>query len=219
MNVYPAARSLSRHGGANPILAAALAISLHPGIARWPVKVSAHIAPAQSMTLASLMALGNVPGVARNDRRYRRKLIPGREGAIVTTSGWLRLVAQESDGDYHVQLTNARGDSRCLIVEVPLPAFVPDAALAARCATARAEVHRLAGADPLPTGTPVTPVRVAVTGQLFYDDAHVGGPPRGKGGMKAATLWELHPVFDVQPVSSTPPVALARPHGGRSHID
>jgi hypothetical protein len=38
------------------------------------------------------------------------------------------------------------------------------------------------------------PVYVTVTGILFYDDSHVGDPPRGKMGMKAATLWELHPV-------------------------
>jgi len=29
---------------------------------------------------------------------------------------------------------------------------------------------------------------------MFYDDAHVGDQPRGKKGMKAATLWEMHPV-------------------------
>jgi hypothetical protein len=38
------------------------------------------------------------------------------------------------------------------------------------------------------------PVYVTVTGILFYDDSHVGDAPRGKKGMKAATLWELHPV-------------------------
>jgi len=33
-----------------------------------------------------------------------------------------------------------------------------------------------------------------MTGQLFFDDSHVGDAPRGKKGMKAATFWELHPV-------------------------
>ena len=32
------------------------------------------------------------------------------------------------------------------------------------------------------------------TGILFCDDSHVGDKPRGKKDMKAATLWELHPV-------------------------
>ena len=38
------------------------------------------------------------------------------------------------------------------------------------------------------------PVYVTMTGQLFYDDAYVGEPPRGKKNMKASTLWELNPV-------------------------
>ena len=40
-------------------------------------------------------------------------------------------------------------------------------------------------------------LREEVAGQLFYDDAHVGDQPRGKRGMKAATLWELHPVTHI----------------------
>src|SRR3989442_644355 len=34
------------------------------------------------------------------------------------------------------------------------------------------------------------PARVSCVSQLFYDDSHVGDPPRGKGGQKATTLWE-----------------------------
>jgi hypothetical protein len=45
-------------------------------------------------------------------------------------------------------------------------------------------------------------VYVFVTGQLFYDDAHVGDRPRGKKGMKAATLWEIHPI---EAMSFAPP--------------
>jgi hypothetical protein len=53
----------------------------------------------------------------------------------------------------------------------------------------------LAGKDPSVSGSVMQhPVYVTVTGILFFDDAHVGDQPRGKKGMKAATLWELHPV-------------------------
>ena len=53
----------------------------------------------------------------------------------------------------------------------------------------------LAGKDPSVSGSVMQhPVYVTVTGILFYDDSHVGDAPRGKKGMKAATLWELHPV-------------------------
>lgn len=56
----------------------------------------------------------------------------------------------------------------------------------------------LQGVTPSGSGTVVEPVFVKVTGQLFYDDAHVGDPPRGKKNMKAATLWELHPLIDIK---------------------
>jgi len=35
---------------------------------------------------------------------------------------------------------------------------------------------------------------------LAHEDhaiVHVGDPPRGKKGCKAATLWELHPVTEI----------------------
>ena len=43
-----------------------------------------------------------------------------------------------------------------------------------------------------------TPVPVTVTGQLFYDAAHVKGDGsienRGDKGCHSPTLWELHPL-------------------------
>jgi hypothetical protein len=42
------------------------------------------------------------------------------------------------------------------------------------------------------------PPFVAVTGQLFYDDAHVGDPPRGKKGCSAETLWGVHPITNLK---------------------
>ncbi len=39
-----------------------------------------------------------------------------------------------------------------------------------------------------------SPPFVHLRGQLFYDASHVGDPPRGKREMKAATIWEIHPV-------------------------
>jgi hypothetical protein len=37
-----------------------------------------------------------------------------------------------------------------------------------------------------------------IAGALFFDDAHVGDAPRGKKGMHAATLREVHPVIGVR---------------------
>lgn len=50
-------------------------------------------------------------------------------------------------------------------------------------------------------------VCVRATGQLFYDDAHLGKngqkEPRGKKGMQSRTLWELHPISDFKVVPSS----------------
>ena len=68
-------------------------------------------------------------GVGKNDHRSRAARIPAftnalgiTEGDILTTTGWLHLVAGESDGDYHIQISDSQ-DSQvsCLIAEVPNP--------------------------------------------------------------------------------------------------
>jgi hypothetical protein len=77
--------------------------------------------------------------------------------------------------------------------------------LKTKCSMVRSFIKKnvLKGKDPGSATVPPKAVYVTVTGQLFYDDSHIGDPPRGKKGMHAATLWELHPVTDIQ--SATPP--------------
>lgn len=173
------------------ILALFLAIAIHPGVERWSVKTHATLTAPRVVALSVLEAMPDAPGVTHNDKRYAKSLIPGtisglREGATVVTTGVLRLVVEEPDGDYHVQLAEDGKTKRVLIVECPLPKYAAPN-LRTRCQAARATLDGLA-----------TGVTVRVTGQLFYDDAHVGDPPRGKKGMKATTLWELHPVTKVE---------------------
>ena len=186
----------------------AATVQTKPGTERWPVKTSvpAQGGKARTVALADLLALPNASGVSRNDKRYQSERIPAQpgqtlpEGTVVTTTGWLHLVALETDGDYHIQISasSASGD-QCLIVEVPDPdpAYTSSAELRTEFAALREAIKTkmLAGKDPSDTGSVLQrPVYVTVTGILFYDDSHVGEPARGKKGMHAATLWELHPV-------------------------
>jgi hypothetical protein len=182
-----------------------------PGVERWPIKTSVVAnAPRKAVPLTTLLALEDVPGVHRSDERFQAARIkdfdnPARleEGDIVTTTGWLHLVAGEGDGDYHIQISASPGNgNHCLIVEVPLdnPRFVASAALRQQAAAVRGWIRSklLRGQEPSENGSVMMhPTFVRVTGQLFYDDAHVGDEPRGKKGMKAATLWELHPVTSI----------------------
>ncbi len=184
---------------------------MKPGVERWPIKTSAHRMheSPKDVTFDQLIALPDPAGVTKNDARYQDAFIPTfpnslnvQEGDIVRVTGWMHLVAYETDGDYHVQISNSEtsGD-HCLIVEVPYPTYVKQAPnLKSKCTAVRNFIKKnmLKGKDPGSATVLKTPVQVTVTGQLFYDDAHVGTPPRGKKGMHAATLWELHPVIDLK---------------------
>ncbi len=181
---------------------------MKPGVERWPIKTSAHEmneAP-KDIPLDSLIALADPPEVRKNDPRYQDAFIPAfrnsgnlEEGAMVRVEGWLHLVAYETDGDFHIQVSDNRNSGdHCLVVEVPYPSYVKSAPnLKKLCASARSYIKKniLNAKDPSPSGTVLKDaVYVTVTGQLFYDDSHVGDRPRGKKGMHAATLWEIHPV-------------------------
>ncbi len=181
---------------------------MKPGVERWSVKTSAQEVNQTPRDVAfdSLVTLADPPGVKKNDPRYQAALVPAfpnsmqlEEGEMVRVSGWLHLVAFETDGDFHIQISNSEtsGD-HCLIVEVPYPTYVKSSAdLGKMCSSVRGYIKKnmLKGRDPSSSGTVLKKAfYVTVTGQLFYDDSHVGDKPRGKKGMHAATLWELHPV-------------------------
>ena len=184
---------------------------MKPGVERWPIKTSAHKmhdAP-KDVTFDQVLALPDPAGVTKNDARYQDAFIPSfqnslglHEGDIVRVTGWLHLVAYETDGDFHVQISNSdtSGD-HWLIVEVPYPTYVKQAPnLKSKCTAVRNFIKKniLKGKDPGSATVLKKAIQVTVTGQLFYDDAHVGTPPRGKKGMKAATLWEIHPVIEIK---------------------
>jgi hypothetical protein len=192
------------------VLTAASAAAWSQGVERWPVKTSVpdgtNFSKAAQVALTDLLALPDAPGVGHDDAKYQSARIPAKagdkfsEGQLLTTTGWLHLVAGETDGDYHIQISDSdsTGD-HCLIVEVPNPdpKFTASADLQPKFAAVRdlIKTKMLAGKDPSVGGSVLQhPVYVTVSGILFYDDSHVGDPPRGKKGMHAATLWELHPV-------------------------
>ncbi len=196
-----------------------------PGKERWAIKTSVPAAPnfakTKKTTLADMMRLANPPGAKNKDPQFESARIPGfqnsmnvKEGDFLTVSGYLYLVATEdNDCEYHIQLSdqprttaNKPADTdECLIVEVARPDAFQDPELQKRAQAARdfIKARLLANQEPGPSGNIMQhAVYVQVSGQLFYDNAHLkadGTPqPRGKRGMTSKTLWELHPVFDVK---------------------
>jgi hypothetical protein len=188
----------------------AAAQKTHPGKERWPIKTSvpdgANLSKARKIPMADLLAMPDAPDVKHNDARYQSARIPARsgdkykEGELLAATGWLFLVAAEPDGDYHIQVSaSGQSGDHCVVVEVPNPdpEYTKSADLRPKFDAVRAfiKTRLLAGKEPSSRGSVMQhPVYVTITGALFYDDSHVGDQPRGKKGMKAATLWELHPV-------------------------
>lgn len=181
----------------------------HPGKERWPVKLMPATGDAQFLDLVWLLHLPVPAEVRHSDARYQGNRLPPEvwtarglvEGSRVVTSGYLRLVALEDDGDLHCQISIDTTTPAVAIVEVPDPRFVPDLIVMPGLLTAARAF--LTGLLPKKvassSGTVLkAPPKVCVMGALFYDDGHVGldgaVEPRGKKGMAAPSLWEIHPV-------------------------
>lgn len=154
---------------------------------------------------------------------YNNNLIPTtlpgglKEGDIVTTTGYMHLVALEKDentkdGDYHIQITlRPEWSDSCFIVEMPYAEF---AAAALKSNTEanrkfiRTRILHDSSVQATVKGNIITPgsVFVSINGQLFYEAIHAkdmrNSDPakntyRGKKGMHSYTAWELHPITNI----------------------
>jgi hypothetical protein len=198
----------------------ATAREMKPGHDRWLIKTTvepgAELDVPSVVTFDTLASLPNVPGIRKNDPRFQLERIPQvvkripqttapdlREGAIVQVDSWVQLVAQESDGDYSLQVTaDEHGSKDCLILKVPNPGerFTFGPAMRPVFQQVRDSIKEayLHGREPSPKGSILKPVRMRFIGQLYYDDSHVGMPPRGRKGCHAPNLWEIHPITSAE---------------------
>lgn len=205
---------------------------LQPGIDRWTIKTSAENFVANDQ--AKPVALKKLLALPLVDKKYStadydETLIPKKigtlkEGDIISTEGYLHLVALENDskkhrdGDYHIQITmHPQWTDSCFIVEIPYEKFAANADLKKLFQKNRSFIRTklLHDENKEPSGggnIMKSEVYVKVTGQLFYDAIHaaqMSNPDpakrkfRGKKGtskkpMRSYTAWEIHPVTDIQ---------------------
>jgi hypothetical protein len=117
------------------------------------VVAGADLSHPKTVGLNALLALEDPPGVKHNDSRFQDARIPAfsnslsvNEGDILQTTGWLYLIATESDDcDYHIQISNRprtttdkpTSEDNCIVVEAPKPDFIDDTALKQAVSTVR----------------------------------------------------------------------------------
>lgn len=184
---------------------------------RWPIKTTLPPAGAHTVRMKLADALSDsklppLPDVKTNDARYDSARIldqPIKENKLITVSGWLYLVAFESDDcDFHIQLgtqprtlsNHPTAADNCMIVEVPSGEYATTISTQVETVRDWVVAKLLHNTDPKIGSIHVMqhPVYVKVTGALFYDDDHVYKADhttgRGKKGMASKTLWEVHPM-------------------------
>ncbi len=165
---------------------------------------------ARSVTFDDLVRLAQPPGVKKSDSRYEKTRIPAfdnplrlKEGDIIRVRGYLHRAALMGDGDYNLRLTaSADSPDRYIVIEIPEDEDVADRNLRPMVEAAREFVKKsiLGGHDPERTGTiPASAPYVEITGQLYFNDTHVGDTPQpDKQGAHRAGFWEIHPGLKVE---------------------
>lgn len=193
--------ALQTPGGADALLAA-----VHQ---RWSVKTGADAGAAKLVgqaptltTIASLRALA-VPAVLPSDARSA-----GTEETVWQLDATLTGYKLESDGDYHLVIADAHGNT--MIAEIPDPAaLAPGSFFAKQIAAARQAFDgHFGAAAPAPSPAGVAPAlmpaneQVTLTGLGFFDFPH------GQDGV-APNAIELHPVTSINFQPHAPSAAPA----------
>jgi len=170
---------------------------------RWSEKIDTALAalPATPADIAGILTSWAPRSVARTDMCAPRA---GREDSVFVLTGWVRRIQlHESDGDWHIELTAAASApvTECIIVEIPAERYgavyrAARAALAALVDTTRLSAR----------GEAAAPVQVRFTGAAFFDGYHQlpwpGAPHpvlHGHCNASLRALWELHPIYKVEP--------------------
>jgi len=170
---------------------------------RWTEKVDTTLAtrPVAPTDVATILSSWAPPSLARDDMCAPRA---GREDSVFVLTAWVRRVElHESDGDWHIELTETASApvTECIIAEIPAERY------GAAYRAARAAFAALVDTTRLNERGAVTPpVQVRFTGAAFFDGYHQvplpGGAPRpvlhGRCNASLRALWELHPVYKVE---------------------
>jgi hypothetical protein len=154
---------------------------------------------ARTLTVEEMFGWGLPAGVEDPDVRYSREVIDGREGRAFRLDALLWLVKVSDDYcDIHMELSGLAGNKKSFRVIAEIPndeAYQPTWEKMLRKVAELKKAKRMSGKELK------QPLRLRLTGLPFYDGAHARKDEfmvgHGHGSTLVATLWELHPVWDV----------------------
>src|SRR3989449_7011777 len=133
----------------------------------------------------------------------------GREDSVFVVTGWVRrLRLHESDGDWHIELTEAATTpvTSCIIAEIPAETYGVIYRRARGALAALVDTTQLSA-----SGDVDPPVRVQLTGAAFYDGYHQK-QPTGGGASHPLHHGRCHPP-PPPPWGGHPGYQAARPRG------
>ena len=169
---------------------------------RWSEKVDTTLQtrPAAPVDIAAILTAWAPLSLTSRDMCAPRG---AREDSVFVLVGWVRRIRlQESDGDWHVELTAAPTTpvDSCIIVEIPAERYGVIYSRARAALASRVDTTQLG-----PRGDLRPPVRVRFTGAAFFDGFHQRAAPggtlhadqHGRCNSSLRALWELHPVYGV----------------------
>ena len=169
---------------------------------RWAVKTAEALASTtpNRANITAILTTWTIPDLT-GQSQFKCADRGGKELKSYVVLGWVRrVVTDESDGDWHVELTSHSDTpvDSCMVVEIP------PGALGANYGQARVDLqHRVSWSS---SGNVAQPVRLRFIGAAFFDGEHRGGATRrdqtdgnhGHCNSSARALWELHPVYWVK---------------------
>lgn len=154
---------------------------------------------AEATSIADMITWPLPPNLSQSAVRRSNTTIDPREERVFTLSGDLwRVKLEDNDCDLHLEVSATGGSDtdRRVIVEVPQEhAALRNRLIKAVKDSGRGDLMSTPRLD-FTTALPIT-----VTGLAFFDATHwTASKPKkgsGHGTQFVATLWELHPVFDL----------------------
>ncbi len=161
------------------------------GVERWAVKILAdpdaakvQVDSPQTATIEDLRAMSAAFYATKNPRSTAEEQVYTVEGFLVGYK------IERGDSDLHVVIRNDAGES--MIVEFPHPDCMLGSRILKQATEARAKFLGLLRTPPTSRFVRVRkPIRVRVTGVLFFDRVH------GQTGV-APNGVELHPVLEIK---------------------